>query len=301
MSKRRTGRNVHGILLLNKPIGLSSNAVLQRVKRLYQARKAGHTGSLDKIASGLLPICLGEATKFSGFLLEADKHYQAEFTFGVTTSTGDAEGDIVQTRPLSNIDRNKIDEVIQAFIGPIQQVPPMHSAIKYQGQALYKLARQGKTVERQPRTVTIYSIKVRDWVLPRLAVEVHCSKGTYIRTLAQDIGETLGYGGYVSFLHRVGVGDYWDMIDMETLEHKAELGLETLDSLLMPMHTALSNWPTVELTNELAYYVQKGQAVQVPKAPTKGWVTLFAENARFLGIGLILEDGRIAPKRLVNL
>lgn len=300
MSKRRTGRNVHGILLLNKPIGLSSHAALQRVKRLYQARKAGHTGSLDKIASGLLPICLGEATKLSGFLLESDKHYHAEFTFGITTTTGDAEGDIIQTRPLSNIDSAKIDEVIQSFIGPIQQVPPMYSAIKYQGQPLYKLARQGKTIERQPRTVTIYTIRVRNWVLPRLAVEVHCSKGTYIRTLAQDIGEVFGCGGYVSFLHRIGVGNYRDMIDFETLEQQAELGLETLDSLLIPMHSALSHWSTVQLTNELAYYVQKGQAVQVPKAPTKGWVTLFAENNRFLGIGHILDDGRIAPKRLVN-
>jgi tRNA pseudouridine55 synthase len=301
MSKRRTGRDVHGILLLNKPIGLSSNAALQRVKRLYQARKAGHTGSLDKIASGLLPICLGEATKFSGFLLEADKYYHAELTFGITTTTGDAEGDIVETRPLSNIDQDRIDKVIQSFIGPIQQIPPMHSAIKYQGQALYKLARQGKTVERQPRTVTIYAINVRNWDLPRLAVDIHCSKGTYIRTLAQDIGETLGCGGYVSLLHRIGVGNYWDMIDLDTLEREVQLGMDTLDKLLIPMQTALSHWPNIELTNELAYYVQKGQAVQVPKAPTKGWVTLFAENDRFLGIGQILDDGRIAPKRLVNL
>jgi tRNA pseudouridine55 synthase len=300
MAKRRTGRAINGILLLNKPIGISSNAALQRVKRLYQAQKAGHTGSLDKIAGGLLPICLGEATKLSGFLLEANKAYQAEFTLGQTTTTGDSEGEILQIRPLTGIERNHIETVIQSFIGPIQQVPPMHSAIKYQGQALYKLARQGQVVERKARTVVIYSLKIEQWLENRLTVEVHCSKGTYIRTLAEDIGEKLGCGAYVSALHRIKVGDFVDMVDFETLERYAEQGLECLDNLLIPMHIALSHWPRVELTDELAYYVQKGQAIQVPKAPTHGKVKLFAREDRFLGIGFILDDGRIAPKRLIN-
>jgi tRNA pseudouridine55 synthase len=301
MARRRTGRDVHGILLFNKPVGISSNRALQRVKHLFQARKAGHTGSLDQIASGLLPICLGEATKLSGFLLDADKHYQAEFTFGVTTTTGDAEGEIQQIRPTDNIDRLKIDKVIASFTGPIQQVPPMHSAIKHQGQPLYKLARQGKVVQRQARTVTIYTITVGSFIENRLAVEVHCSKGTYIRTLAEDIGEVLGCGAHVSTLHRIGVGDYWDMIDFETLQHHAEQGVDALDKLLIPMHTALLHWPEVKLTAELTYYVRQGQAVQVPKTPTSGWVKLFADDERFLGIGQILDDGRIAPRRLVNL
>ncbi len=301
MTRRQTGRNVHGILLLNKPIGISSNAALQHVKRLFQARKAGHTGSLDNLATGLLPICLGEATKFSGFLLEADKYYQAEMILGVTTTTGDAEGEVLQTRPLDGINQEKIDAVIQSFIGQTQQVPPMYSALKHQGQALYKLARQGKVVERKARSVTISSLSVLNWVENRLSIDVHCSKGTYIRTLAEDIGEMLGCGAYVSALHRFGVGDYRDLFDFETLEQHAEQGLESLDNLLIPMHTALSQWPEIWLSSELAYYVRQGQAVQVSNIPTKGRVKLFAEEGGFLGIGEVLGDGRVAPRRLVNL
>jgi tRNA pseudouridine55 synthase len=307
MARQRIGRNVHGILLLNKPVGISSNTALQHTKRLFQARKAGHTGSLDNLASGLLPICLGEATKLSGFLLEADKYYQAECTLGMTTNTGDAEGEVLQTRPVTSITRKQIDEIIQSFIGPIQQVPPMYSAIKYQGQALYKLARQGKVVERQARSIIIYAITVHDWISNRLSIEVHCSKGTYIRTLAEDIGEALECGAYISALHRFGVGNYRDMLDFETLEHHAKQGLEALDNLLIPMHTVLTHWPEVKLSDDLAYYVRQGHAVQVPKAPTSGWVKLFAakshstEPYQFIGIGQVLEDGRITPRRLLNL
>lgn len=300
MAKRQSGRDVHGILLLNKPVGIGSNAALQRVKRLFQAKKAGHTGSLDKLASGLLPICLGEATKLSGFLLEADKHYRAQITLGVTTTTGDAEGDILHIRPTDGIDRKKIDTVVQLFMGSIQQVPPMHSAIKYHGQALYKLAHQGKVVERQARSVMIYTLIVHNWVFNQIEIEVHCSKGTYIRTLAEDIGEALGCGAYLSALHRVRVGDYYDMVDFETLEHHIHKGFETLDNLLIPMHTALKHWPEIRLSAELTYYIRQGHAVQVPNAPTNGRVKLFTDNADFLGIGQILDDGRIAPRRLIN-
>jgi tRNA pseudouridine55 synthase len=301
MARRRTGRNVHGILLFNKPIGISSNAALQRVKRLFQARKAGHTGSLDKIATGLLPICLGEATKLSGFLLDADKYYQAECTLGMTTTTGDKEGTIKEVRPLVGLSKNKIEEVIESFIGPQQQIPPMHSAIKYKGQALYKLARQGQVVERKARTIVIHALTIDSFEENRLKIEVHCSKGTYIRTLAEDIGEALGCGAYVSALHRIGVGRYRDMLDFESLEDYAAQGLETLDNLLIPMDSILSHWPEVILTKELAYYVQQGHAVQIPKAPTNGWVKLVTDNARFLGIAEVLDDGRIAPRRLINL
>jgi len=302
MAKQRTGRNVHGILLLNKPVGISSNAALQRVKRLFQARKAGHTGSLDNLASGLLPICLGEATKLSGFLLNADKHYQAEFTLGVTTTTGDASGSVKQTRPLIGITNGKINAVMESFLGPIQQIPPMYSAIKQQGQALYKLAHQGKVVERPARSITIYAMSVQQWVENRLSVKVHCSKGTYIRTLAEDFGEALGCGAYVSALHRTGVGDYCNMLTFEMLTKQPDF--ENLDSLLLPMHTALSNWTDVLLTEELAYYVQQGQAIQLPQAPTSGLVKLFVGNkarlGSFIGIGYVLDDGRIAPRRLIN-
>ena len=298
----KPGRDVHGILLLNKPVGISSNMALQRVKRWFQARKAGHTGSLDNLASGLLPICLGEATKLSGFLLDADKHYRAECTLGITTTTGDVEGEVLQIRSPENIAQNKIDKVIRSFTGPIQQVPPMYSAIKYHGQALYKLARQGKVVERQARSVMIYTLIGQLKAKNRLFLDVHCSKGTYIRTLAEDIGNVLGCGAHISALHRVGVGDYREMFDFETLEHHATLdGLEALDKLLIPMHTALRHLPKVIMTTELAYYVRQGQAVQVPRAPTQGLVKLFTDNANFLGIGKVLEDGRIAPKRLINL
>ncbi len=308
MAKRRTGRDVHGILLLDKPVGISSNAALQRVKRLFQARKAGHTGSLDNLATGLLPLCLGEATKLSGFLLEADKYYQAECSLGVTTTTGDADGEVLLTRPFVGIDRKRIDEVIKSFIGPIQQMPPMYSAIKHQGQALYKLARQGKVVERQPRSIMIYELTVLDFVNNCISLDVHCSKGTYIRTLAEDIGEALGCGAHLSALRRIGVGDYREMLDFETLERYAVQGFDVLDQLLIPMHTALRDWPTVRLASELAYYVRQGQPVQVSKAPANGWVKLFAINPhsteassdQFIGIGQVLDDGRVAPRRLIN-
>ncbi len=290
-------RNINGILLFNKPVDISSNAALQRVKRLFQANKAGHTGSLDQLASGLLPICLGEATKLSNFLLMADKYYETTLTLGFTTLTGDAEGEILQTRPTDNINREQIDKVVQSFIGSNEQVPPMYSALKHQGQPLYKLARQGKTIERKARTINIYDIEVQSFIDNYLAIKVHCSKGTYIRTLAEDIGEVLGCGAFVSRLHRVRVGDYQSMIDFTTLEQQADL--DALDKLLIPMETAISHWPKINLSTELTYYIQQGQAVQVPQAPTDGWVQLFNEKI-FLGIGQVLEDGRVTPKRLIN-
>ncbi len=300
MARRRSGRNIQGILLLDKPKGISSNTALQRVKQLFKARKAGHTGSLDNLATGLLPICFGEATKLSSYLLDADKYYQAEFTLGITTTTGDKEGEILQTRPMTHINQKKIDAVIQSFIGSIQQIPPMYSAIKHQGQALYKLARQGKVIERQARTVTIYALTVQRWIENRLLVDIHCSKGTYIRTLAEDLGKMLGCGAHVSCLHRFGVGNYRDMFDFETLERLGQKGLKVLDDLLIPMHTVLEQWPEIWLTAELTHYIRQGQPVQVSKAPTSGWVKLFADNTHFLGIGQILDDGRIAPRRLIN-
>lgn len=299
MTRRHSGRQVNGILLLNKPLGISSNAALQRAKRLFQARKAGHTGSLDNLATGLLPICFGEATKFSSFLLDADKYYRAECTLGVTTTTADGEGEILQTRPVVGLELAKINQVLQKFMGPISQIPPMYSALKYQGKSLYKLARQGKVVERQPREITIHSLILHDWQADRLTIEVHCSKGTYIRTLAEDIGEALGCGAYLSALHRLGVGEYRQMYSFEQLEEDAQQGLEALDQRLLPMYAALYHWPQVQLTGELAYYIRQGHAIQVPHSPTTGWVKLFADE-QFLGIGEVLDDGRIAPRRLIN-
>jgi tRNA pseudouridine55 synthase len=237
--RRRQGRDLTGIVLLDKPVGMGSTQVLQRVKNLFQARKAGHTGSLDRLASGLLPLCFGEATKISGFLLEADKRYRSTFRLGVVTSTGDAEGEVLEECVPPDLDRKKILRVLSEFTGEIQQVPPMHSAIKHQGQRLYKLAHQGLTVERQPRTVTIHRLALVEHGNGRLHVEVDCSKGTYIRTLAEDIGKGLGCGASVETLHRLGAGpfDASDMLPLTELEERAERGLECLDEVLLPIES----------------------------------------------------------------
>nr|MBS0020939.1 tRNA pseudouridine(55) synthase TruB [Gammaproteobacteria bacterium] len=299
---RRVGRDVHGILLFDKPVGMGSNEALQSVKRLFQARKAGHTGSLDRLASGLLPFCFGEATKISGFLLGADKRYRAVFRFGQRTTTGDAEGQIVDRRPVPNFGEHELSKVIQDFQGPIEQVPPMYSAIKLRGQRLYKLAHQGLEVDRKPRTVTIHHLQVLRREPEKLEVEVYCSKGTYIRTLAEDIGEALGCGAHVESLRRIGSGPFDDrrLVTLPQLQVLAAEGLAALDSLLIPMEAAVSDWPDVSLSEDVAYYVRRGQAVLVPHAPTHGWVKIYGDRQSFLGLGEVLDDGRIAPRRLVN-
>ena len=304
MSRRKpTGRRINGILLLDKAIGITSNTALQKVKRLYQANKAGHTGSLDPLASGLLPLCLGEATKLSSFLLDADKAYEGVCKLGIKTTTADAEGEVIQTRPVPALSEAQLLATLEKFVGEIEQIPPMHSAIKMQGQPLYKLAHQGIEVERQPRPVTIHSLRLTRLAADEFAFELHCSKGTYVRTLVEDIGEILGCGAHLSALRRTMVGPFEisHAVTMETLEHTAtETGFTGLDGLLIPMDQALEKWPVVQLSENSAYYVRQGQPVQVAKAPTSGWVRLFAGNNHFLGVGQILEDGRVAPRRLVN-
>ena len=300
--RRRHGRDLTGIILLDKPVGLGSTQVLQQVKNLFQARKAGHTGSLDRLASGLLPLCFGEATKVSGFLLDADKRYRSTFRLGVVTNTGDAEGEVIARQEPPQLVEREILRVLAEFKGPIDQVPPMHSAIKHQGQRLYKLAHQGLTVERQPRGVTIHRLELLGFGDGRLRVEVDCSKGTYIRTLAEDIGKRLGCGASVESLHRFGAGpfDAKDMVSLGELEERAERGLDALDELLLPMEAAVAHWPGVSLPDAVAYYLRRGQPVLVPHAPTEGWVRIFAAGDRFVGIGEVLDDGRVAPRRLMN-
>lgn len=300
--RRRRGRDLTGIVLLDKPVGMGSTEALQRVKNLFQARKAGHTGSLDRLAGGLLPLCFGEATKISGFLLDADKRYRSTFRLGVVTSTGDAEGEVLERRDPPRFDEDTIQRVLGEFRGEIQQVPPMHSAIKHQGQRLYKLAHQGITVEREPRTVTIHRLDLLGHDDGRLSVEVECSKGTYIRTLAEDIGRRLGCGASVETLHRFGAGpfDEKDMVTLAALEARAEQGLDALDELLLPMESAVAHWPGVSLPEAVAYYLRRGQPVLVPHAPTEGWVRIFAAGDRFVGVGEVLDDGRVAPRRLMN-
>jgi tRNA pseudouridine55 synthase len=299
--RRQRGRNVQGILLFDKPLGESSNKALQKVKHIYYANKAGHTGSLDPLATGLLPICFGGATKVSAFLLDADKRYWVRIKLGETTATGDSEGEILQQRSTDSVTQAVLLSVIDTFIGAIQQVPPMYSALKHQGERLYKLAREGVEVEREPRQVTIYEIKLLSCELPEFELEVHCSKGTYIRTLAEDIGEKLGCGAHVIGLRRTQVGPFSGekMIDLAGLEALAESGKEALDALLLPVDSAIKDWPEVHLNSDSAFYLGQGQPVIVPKAPTEGRVRIYDHTDRFLGVGEILDDGRVAPKRMI--
>ena len=306
MGRRRTlGRNITGILLLDKPAGITSNDALQRVKHFYRAAKAGHTGSLDPLATGLLPICLGGATKFSGFLLDADKRYQVSVRLGVTTATADAEGEIVETVPTDGISEPDLRRAVKGFVGPIEQLPPMYSAVKHKGERLYKLARQGIEVERTPRTVHIHSLDLLDVAIPDFDMDVHCSKGTYVRTLAEDIGKVLGCGGHVSGLRRTGVGPYHESdTRFVTLDDVEQLGSEMdgfvgLDALLLPLDSALRHWPAVRLSEDAAFYLRQGQAVLVPQSPTEGLVRLYEQSERFIGVGEILDDGKVQPKRLL--
>jgi tRNA pseudouridine55 synthase len=304
MGRRHSNqRKVNGILLLDKPAGLTSNAALQQVKRLFRARKAGHTGSLDPLASGLLPVCMGEATKVSAFLLDADKHYLVTMRLGERTTTGDAEGETVEQRPVDAVSEEGLRAVMEHYLGDIEQVPPMYSAVKHKGQRLYKLARQGVEVEREPRTITIHELELLEFASPVASIRVRCSKGTYVRTLVEDIGEELGCGAHVSALRRIGVGPFGEqgMLTMEALESRlAEAGEAGLDELLLPMESGLANWPDVHLVADAAFYLRQGQPVLVPKAPTSGLVRLYEGESRFLGVGEILDDGRVAPRRLLG-
>ncbi len=296
-------RDIDGVLLLDKPKSITSNAALQNIKRLFRARKAGHSGSLDPIASGLLPICFGEATKFSRFLLEADKRYQATAILGIRTDSGDEEGRVLSNRSISSISLSLIEEILQQFRGDIFQVPSMYSAIKHQGQPLYKFARLGINIERPKRPISVSLLKILNYRDNILSLEVHVSKGTYIRTLIDDIGEALGCGAHVVELRRFGVGSYQssEMYSMDVLENALqEGGIESLDSYLLPVDGAVIKLPSVILSEVTAYYLMQGQPVLIPYAPMAGLVRLMLNDNQFLGIGEILEDGRVAPRRLIR-
>ena len=304
MAKRRPrGPNISGILLLDKVTGVSSNGALQMAKKMFAAAKAGHTGSLDPLATGMLPICFGEATKFSQFLLESDKSYRVTAKLGVTTETGDADGEVVKTTEVT-ASAADIEDALMSFMGDIEQIPSMYSAIKHEGVPLYKLAREGKTVERKPRAVTIYDIRILRIEGDELEFEVDCSKGTYVRSLVEDTGDKLGCGGHVTVLHRLSAGPYpaEKMLTLEQLGNiKAEGGFEAIDELLLPLSTSVADWPRVELGDNAAYYIQQGQPVMASDRPADGWVSVYkASSGEFLGVGEVLEDGRIAPRRLVS-
>lgn len=301
---RKKGRDVHGVFLLDKPQGVSSNDIMQKVKRLFKANKAGHTGALDPLATGMLPICLGEATKFSQFLLDSDKRYVVIAKLGERTDTSDAEGQVVQSREV-NVAEADILSALSAFRGEILQVPTMFSALKHNGKPLYEYARAGITVEREARPITIFELKFIDYQAPFLTLEVHCSKGTYIRTLVDDLGEALGCGAHVTMLRRLAVADYpiEEMMPIEDLALLADsFPNSELDRLLLPMDTAVASLPQLNLTAEQTKAVGFGQRVKFenPQA-LSGLVRLFSENGQFLGIAEITAGNIIRPNRMVNL
>jgi tRNA pseudouridine55 synthase len=298
-NRRPRRRDVHGVLLLDKPQGLSSNQALQAAKRLFNANKAGHTGSLDPLATGLLPLCFGEATKVSSYLLEADKRYRARCRLGVRTDSADAEGQVIAEKPVpADLDSAAIERALEPLRGDIEQIPPMYSALKHQGKRLYELARQGVEVERKPRPVRIARYELVEREGDELEFEIECSSGTYVRTLIDDLGQALGCGAHVIALRRLGVQPFDDP-DMRTLEELESMSLEERDAVLIPVDAALIRWPAIEFVVESARYVKQGQAVWVPNAPVSGHVRLYGPLG-FMGIGEILDDGRVAPRRLMS-
>ena len=299
--RRRKVRNISGIVVLDKANGLSSNAALQEVKRLYEANKAGHAGSLDPLATGVLPVCLGEATKVSQFLLDSDKRYRARIKLGIRTDTGDSEGSIIERNEGISVSRKAIERALTKFKGEVEQVPPMHSAIKMNGVPLYKLARKGITVEREPRLVTLYQICLVEFVNSELELEISCSKGTYIRTIADDLGQILGCGAHVIELRRTQAGVFTekDSISSEELAlEKENRGLDKIDQFLIPMDRAIQDLPEVNLPSITASHVKNGQAVLVRHLPKNGLVRMY-EDEQFIGIGSIDDDGKVAPRRLI--
>ena len=303
--RKNKGRDISGVLLLDKPQGCSSNHILQKVKRLFGAAKAGHTGSLDPLATGMLPICLGEATKISAFLLDSDKRYRLACQLGVSTNTGDAEGEVIDTQDATAITEQDILAVLPEFIGEIEQVPPMFSALKHNGERLYDLARKGIEVERKPRSITIYNIDYISLTTDEqqriiLELDVECSKGTYVRTLAEDIAKRLDCCAHITALRRLSVGPYSDdMVTIDDLIALAEEGQDALDACLQPIDSGVADWPDVRLGSDAAFYVRQGQPVLVPHAPTEGWVRIY-DQSHFLGLGEIQDDGLVAPRRMIK-
>lgn len=293
-------RIVNGLVLVDKPAGFTSNAVLQRVKRLFKARKAGHTGSLDPLATGMLPICMGQATKISAYLLDADKHYQTTACFGIKTDTADAEGQVIEESGVTEVPRELLETALEQFRGEILQIPPMYSALKQSGKRLYELAREGIEVVREPRKLIIHSLEIDQYDPQRPVLTIHCSKGTYIRTLVEDIAAAAGTVGHVAQLRRLTVSPFSEagMVTMETLEQAAEQGEGALDEFLLPVDSAISNWPAVSLGSSESGCLLQGNPVSSSRTPEPGLVRLYGQSEEFLGIGEVLADGRVAPRRL---
>ena len=291
-------RDIDGILLLDKPKGISSNEALQKVRSLFKANKAGHTGSLDPLATGILPICFGEATKFSAYLLDASKSYRAVCQLGKTTTTADAEGEVTSESPVT-VSADELAAVLTRFTGVIEQIPPMHSAVKVKGQRLYKLARKGREVERAARTIEILKLDLVEFNQDQLVIDVHCSKGTYIRTLAEDIGKALGCGAYLADLRRTGVHPFWQQTSY-TLETLQEVSDDNQSQFLLPVKAALSDLPELIVDSLATENLKQGRVIANDSSVHSGLLNLVSENGLFIGIGEATNDGRILPKRLMN-
>ncbi len=313
MSKKRKGRTINGVLLLDKPYEISSNSALQKVKRIFFAQKAGHTGALDPLATGMLPICLGEGTKFSQFLLDTDKTYQVTARLGIRTTTSDADGEIVAENPV-NITEAALLEALDSFRGTTQQIPSMYSALKYQGQPLYKYAREGISVPRESRDITVYRLDLLRFEGNEIDLDIHVSKGTYIRTIVDDLGELLGCGAHVTNLRRSAVGNYPvdKMYTIEQLEALVDQATEQdiapselLDPLLLPMTTACDGIPPIFIDDMSANALRHGNPVHAENSPIEGLVQVFIGDelatAEFIGVGHIDDNGMVAPKRIVVL
>lgn len=309
MARRRKGRPVDGVILLDKPTGLSSNDTLQKVKRIFFAQKAGHTGALDPLATGMLPICFGEATKFSQFLLDSDKRYRVVAKLGERTDTSDSDGEVVETREVK-VDRGQLERCIAKFRGTTDQIPSMYSALKYQGRKLYEYAREGIEVPRESRKITVYSVELLRFDNNEVEMELHVSKGTYIRTIVDDLGEMLGCGAHVTYLRRTGVSNYpMDRIvtleQLQALQDQAKeqdiAPSELLDPLLLPTDSAVQDLPEVNILPALAVYILNGNPVQAGRVPETGTLVRITvgEQREFIGVGVIDEDGMLAPKRVM--
>jgi tRNA pseudouridine55 synthase len=294
---KRIKKNINGILLLDKPLGFSSNQALQKVKWLFSAAKAGHTGTLDPLATGLLPICLGEATKFAQYITDANKTYFATIKLGATTTTGDAEGAVLTTSQM-HVSQAQFQQACLQFLGVINQIPPMYSALKHEGKALYEYARAGVDIAREARTITIQNIIVDTFVADVAQITVTCSKGTYIRTLAEDIGAKLGCGAHLIGLRRTETAGY-NLPQAITIEQLEAMPVEAREALLLPVDSAIESLPKVTLNIDAAHFIMQGQSVwQSGKIPASE-LRLYDELKSFLGIGFLQEDGKIAPKRLI--
>jgi tRNA pseudouridine55 synthase len=289
---------VDGVLLLDKPTGITSNAAIQRVKRLFSAAKAGHVGTLDPMASGLLPVCLGEATKFSTDTFSADKSYEADVLLGVTTTTGDSEGEVIARKSVA-VDQDQVVEVLIRFTGALQQIPPMYSALKRDGKPLYAYAREGQTVERAPRSITIHNIELLEFSGDRIKIGVRCSKGTYIRVLAEDIGFALGCGASLAGLRRTSVGEF-GLQRAITLDALERIAAEFRTGSLLPVDCLVAGLAAVALSPDGVARVVQGQAAQVEAAGgVRGLVRLYGQDGKFVGLGELQPGGRLLPKRLL--